>query len=408
MPRTLFTRCTVAFDESSFAQEYQLFSDWLYASGYSSKNVGDHLVRLRQVLEHSADAAPGREHSAQYLHKRFGKYCISPWFIKGYRATERAYLTFLDSQGRLVKSTPRIDPIGRFIQDYRLYLADVCGLSRATVQQHAKTIADFLSHTQGRGQSIANLTTMRVDRYVSSRSKQLTRGSLLNVVARLRGFLRYAFVRGMLPEPLDTIDTPRLYRGELPPRALPWSLVLRLLSSIDRSDASGKRDYAILHLMAYYGLRISEVAALTLDSIDWTSKCMIVEQRKTHSTLVLPLPDRTLAILRAYVRHGRPESAISRLFLRARRPATGLEHHAITYIFHTRVRQSGLLLNGYSSYCLRHAFAMRLLRRGVGVKAIGDLMGHHSLESTCVYLRLDVGMLRDVALPLPRIARAPI
>ncbi len=108
---------------------------------------------------------------------------------------------------------------------------------------------------------------------------------MLNVVARLRGFVRYAFVYGMLPGPLDTIDTPRLYRGELPPRALPWSLVLRLLSAVGRSDASGKRDCEILHLMAYYGLRISEVPALTLDSIDWTAKCLTVVQRKTHSTL---------------------------------------------------------------------------------------------------------------------------
>jgi site-specific recombinase XerD len=159
--------------------------------------------------------------------------------------------------------------------------------------------------------------------------------------------------------------------------------------------------------MAYYGLRISEVAALTLDSIDWTSKKLIVAQRKTHSTLVLPLPVQTLTILRTYVRHSRPDSTIPRLFLRAHRPATGLEHHAIAYIFQNRVRQSGLPLNGYSSYCLRHAFAMRLLRRGVGVKAIGDLMGHHSLESTCVYLRLDMDMLRDVALPLPPV-RIPV
>ncbi len=107
---------------------------------------------------------------------------------------------------------------------------------------------------------------------------------------------------------------------------------------------------------------------------------------------MLPLPDQTLAILRAYVRRGRPKSSIPGLFLRAHRPATGLEHHAIAYIFHARVQRSGLSLSGYSSYCLRHAFAMRLLRYGVGVKAIGDLMGHHSLESTCVYLRLDMDM----------------
>jgi site-specific recombinase XerD len=384
-----------------------MYSRWLHESGYSSKNVSDHLSRLRQVLEQSADAIPDGKRSAQYIHRRFGKYCISPWFIKGYRATERAYDKFLDSQRRLIRPTPRVDPRKRSIQDYQRYLRDVCGLSSATVQMHGRTILDFLSHSQGLARNIGNLTTIHVDRYVASKSKTLTRGSLLNVVARLRGFARYAFVRGMIREPLDTIDTPRLYRGELPPRALPWPLVLRLLRSIDRSDASGRRDYAILHLMAYYGLRISEVAALTLVSIDWSSKKLIVAQRKTHSTLVLPLPEQTLTILRAYVRHGRPDSAIPRLFLRAHRPATGLEHHAIAYIFQNRVQQSGLPLNGYSSYCLRHAFAMRLLRRGVGVKAIGDLMGHHSLESTCVYLRLDMDTLRDVPLPLPPIARLP-
>jgi site-specific recombinase XerD len=405
MARTPFPRCVISFEQSRFAREFKEFSGWLYASGYSSKNVGDHLSRLRQVLEHSADSPSDRNCSAQYLHKTFGKYCISPWFRKGYRATERAYSRFLDSQGRLVQSTPRVDPISRSIQDYRLYLTDVRGLSRATVQQHAKTIADFLSHTHVLAKNIANLTTIHVDRYVASKSRQLTRGSLLNVVARLRGFVRYAFVRGMISEQLDTIDTPRLYRAELPPRALPWPMVLRLLSSIDRSDASGRRDYAILHLMAYYGLRISEVAVLTVHSIDWSAKKLVVEQRKTHSSVVLPLSDNTLAILRSYLSHGRPESTISRLFLRAHRPATGLEHHAISYIFHTRARQSGLPSDGHSSYCLRHAFAMRLLRRGVGVKAIGDLMGHHSLESTCVYLRLDIDMLRDVALPLPRIPR---
>jgi integrase/recombinase XerD len=74
-------------------------------------------------------------------------------------------------------------------------------------------------------------------------------------------------------------------------------------------------------------------------------------------------------------------------------------------IFQKRVREAGLP-SGYSSYSLRHAFAMRLLTRGVGLKMIGDLLGHRSFESTCVYLRLDTEALRMVALPLPRAARA--
>ncbi len=157
--------------------------------------------------------------------------------------------------------------------------------------------------------------------------------------------------------------------------------------------------------MAYYGLRPSEIVALKLNSIDWTAKTLSVEQRKTRSILVLPLAERTVNLLRRYLRHGRPASDRPELFLRARSPAGGLSHYAVVDIFEKRARLSGLPLQGGSSYGLRHAFAMRLLHRGVGVKAIGDLLGHHSLESTCVYLRIDIDMLRAVALPVPSLER---
>ena len=174
-----------------------------------------------------------------------------------------------------------------------------------------------------------------------------------------------------------------------------------MLRSVDLSSKAGWRDYMILHLMAYYGLRASEIATLRLDFIDWDTKTCRVEQRKTQSDLLLPLSDRTLVLLRRYLRHGRPESTLPQLFLRARRPAGCMRHYGVCDVFYKRAAQSGLPLDGYSSYSLRHSFAMRLLQRGVGVKAIGDLLGHHSLEATCVYLRLDISTLRSVALPLP-------
>ena len=225
---------------------------------------------------------------------------------------------------------------------------------------------------------------------------------MLHIVASLRAFLRFVFLCGAIRTPLDAIDTPRTYRGELPPRALDWRLVQRLLRSINRSSLAGWRDYAILHLMAHYGLRPSEIVALRVDSVDWGAQLIRVDQRKTRSTLVLPLADRSTAVLRGYLRRGRPESADPHLFLRARCPAGSLRNTAVCDIFYKRAQASGLALDGYSSYCLRHAFAMRLLGRGVGVKAIGDLLGHRSLESTCVYLRLDATRLRTVALDVPR------
>jgi site-specific recombinase XerD len=107
--------------------------------------------------------------------------------------------------------------------------------------------------------------------------------------------------------------------------------------------------------------------------------------------------------MRRYLREGRHSaSGQQELFLRVRRPAGALKHTAVCDIFQKRARECGLPPGRYSAYSLRHGFALRLLERGVGVKAIGDLLGHRSLESTCVYLRLDTEALRTVALPVPR------
>lgn len=143
---------------------------------------------------------------------------------------------------------------------------------------------------------------------------------------------------------------------------------------------------------------------LTLSSIDWAAKTLRVEQRKTCSGLILPLIEPTLRILKHYLWHGRPGSAHSELFLRARTPAGALKSTAIAEIYEKRARLSGLPLQGSSCYCLRHSFAMRLLDRGVGIKTIGDLLGHRLLDSTCVYLRLQTDALREVGLALPRTA----
>ena len=204
-------------------------------------------------------------------------------------------------------------------------------------------------------------------------------------------------------ERLDELDTPRIYRDELPPRALPWPSVLRLLRSIDRTSRAGWRDLCILHLIAYYGLRPSEVVALRLDSIDWERELLHVYQSKTRSPLTLPLDARTLRLLLDYLQHGRVDStsASSMLFLRARCPYIPLERSAVGDIFRKRMREARLPDCAKHVYRLRHTFAMRLLSRGVGMKAIGDVLGHHSFYGTSAYLRLDVAMLRGVALPVP-------
>lgn len=400
MLREFFPRGYARYEGSPFVRDLEDFGAWLEATGYSRQCACGHLFRLRDSLEQFSPAKLGAVYTVAQLESAFGTKRVQARRSMLYRATERAFQRFLASRQRLAIA-PVDGPSAEIRRLYRQELSEVRGLSDETVQQHDRTVGDFLGHTILAGQSLSSLHSADVDRYLGFKGRVVGRHRLQHVVAHLRAFLGFCRAIGQIAQPLEMIDTIRVHGDELPPRALAWPIVQGLLRSIDLSSRSGWRDYAILHLMAHYGLRPSEIVSLRLDSIVWNGRTMKVVQSKTRSTLVLPLADPTLSILQQYLQHGERDSRYPQLFLRARCPAGALTRHAIADIFDARAGQSGLPIEGYSVYSLRHAFAMRLLERGIGLKAIGDLLGHHHLGSTCQYLRLDIDMLRDVALPVP-------
>lgn len=395
----IFPRDHARYERSHCGPELDLFARWLVEQRHLLHPLRLHLFRAGEALDRLDRFQSGSMFREVDLQEAF--------VVEGpdaylHLCTGRIFCRFLADANRLVREEP-VDALSLLRRRYLQYLSDVRGFSAQSLKQHNSTAADFLWRGLCPGRGLSGLTAGDVEAYIQIKSKENKRQSLQHVVAHLRAFLRYCADHGEAPAGLHVIDTPRVYRGELPPRALDWTVVRRLLASIRRSDPRGKRDYAILHLMAFYGLRPSEVAALRLDSIDWEDGTLTVQQRKTRSVLMLPLAERTLDILRSYLA-ARPSSDLPQLFLRVRSPIVALKHYGVIDVFTYRVKKSGLPINGASSYSLRHAFAMRLLSRGVGIKAIGDLLGHRSLEATCVYLRIEVDMLRTVALPVPIIA----
>ena len=397
MLNDIFPRDHSRYELSRFGAELDAFAAWLVKQGHLRNPLRLHLFRARRVLEQSDRFVSGSMFREPDLREAF--------VVEGpeaylYVCTGRIFVRFLDASNRLVREVP-VDALSVLRHRYLEYLSGVRGLSAHSVQHHDSTVTDFLSRGLHPERGLAGLSAGDVESYIRMKSEKNKRQSLQHVVAHIRAFLRYCGDHGEAPAGLRVIDMPRVYRGELPPRALNWLLVRRLLASIRRRDPRGRRDYAILHLMAFYGLRPSEVAALRVDSIDWEAGTLNVQQSKTRSVLILPLAERTLRILRRYLTNARPASELPQLFLRVRSPIVALKHYGVIEVFNYRVTRSNLPINGASSYSLRHAFAMRLLRRGVGIKTIGDLLGHRSLEATSVYLRIDVDMLRTVALPVP-------
>jgi len=401
MLQDLFPRDHRRYEGSRFGAELEALADWLAAQGHLRDPLRLHLHRVRKVLDGCDRFQPGRMFKEEDLRQAFvvpgPSACV-------YLCTGRIFTRFLAAAGRLIP-VERTDALSPLRCRYYHYLAEVRGLSQQSLKQHGTTVADFLSRGLSCDRGLSGLTAEDVEAFVQIKSQENNRHSLQHIVAQLRAFLRYCGDHGEAPGGgLDVIDTPRVYRGELPPRALDWTTVRRLLASVWRRTPRDWRDYTVLHLMAYYGLRPSEIAALRLDAVDWKAGTLRVDQRKTRSILVLPLAVQTLRLLRRYLQVGRADSDLPQLFLRVRSPIRPMKHYGVIEIFNDRAARSGLPLDSVSSYSLRHAFAMRLLRRGVGIKVIGDLLGHRSLEATCVYLRVDIDMLRTVGLPVPGIA----
>jgi len=401
----LFPRRYEQFEQSRFREHLEEFAEWLTSLSYGEQARRRHILRLLTVLDGAPEFTPGATRTESELAAVFRKRIKRAKTLVSYDQSRRVYQRFLLSKGQFMASMPS----ARFAllrQRYRHYLTEFRDLAPSTLRAHDGTVADFLIRALPSRRTLRTLRHVDIEGYVKLRSGDTTRRTLQNMITRLRAFLRYCHNCGEISAPLDAIDLPRVFRGELPPRALAWPTVRALLSSIDRRSKGGWRDYTILHLMAYYGLRPSEIISLRLDSIDWKRCTLRVNQCKTRTTLTLPLAGQTVTILRQYLVHRQDQDLQRRpeLFLRLYSPRVALRQMAITFMFAKRVRESRLPIIGHTAYSLRHSFAMRLLDRGVGIKAIGDVMGHRDLRSTCMYLRLDTKALREVALPVPSTA----
>jgi len=380
------------------------FVDWLVLQGYPRLPI-----RLRVRAAKALDASLLRDgvgELEQLSAERLLAYAPVSSQDDIYRsALVRSLARYLDERGIL--GSEWLAPTGELTRSYCTCLEDLRGFSASTVHHHAATVREFLAHlgNEEDGQlddRLHSLDSKTIEDFIGILARRLGRESLQHAVSHLRSFLRFLAARDLAPDGLATsIETPRVYRGERLPRALAWEQVRALLDAIDCSTPMGRRDYAMLLLVATYGLRSCEVVSLKLDDIAWREQRVCIARPKVGSPLQLPLTPEVGAAILAYLQNGRPPLSYREVFLRARAPAGTLKPTALTEVFQGWVRRSGLAIPFQGPHCLRHSVAVHLLRRGISLKAIADLLGHRSTESTCVYLRLHTEDLREVALPLP-------
>jgi site-specific recombinase XerD len=379
------------------------FDDWLITNRYTSSSrvsviytlpYVDADLRRRGIVEISSLSAAGLYACWRDFRK------TAPWNARSIPALER----FLTAAGIITADRGQIiaTPGLQLSYEYLNHLREVRGFADHTISNHRRTTESFLQHLNAKSITVGCINASHIESYVAKAGKRMTRDSLQHEIGAIRGFLRFLSLDSRVPTGLDRqIDTPRLYRFEKLPRSLPWETVRKLLQSIDKTSPIGLRDYAMFLAIATYGLRSSEIVAISLEDIHWRQRILLIHQRKTSSPLELPLTNEVMSALVKHLKRTPPPAPHRKVFLRMHAPARPLTPTAVAETFCRLVRKSGLGLPDQRPHSLRHSYAVHLLKKGTSLKTIGDILGHRSAESTCMYLRLATEDLRDVALEVP-------
>ena len=201
---------------------------------------------------------------------------------------------------------------------------------------------------------------------------------------------------------LCSMAIPRLagWRKAALPSYLEPAVVERIIAGCDPSMPLGARDHAVLLLLARLALRAGDVAALRLDDIDWPHGRLRVSG-KTRQEAWLPVPQEVGDAILHYLGTARPAVAQDAVFLITHAPYTPILPRQVSQTAERAIRRAGIDAPGYGAHLFRHSAATALVRQGLSLQAIGSLLRHRDVDTTAVYAKVDVDLLRQVALPWP-------
>jgi integrase/recombinase XerD len=292
-------------------------------------------------------------------------------------------------------------PFAGAVPGFFEYLTSERGLRPATVTCYRHHLDRFEAYLERVGVAgVGELSPMLLSAFVAERcGAGLAKTTVREGCGVLRVFLRYAHREGIVRGDLwKTVGWPQAYRLSTIPRSISWDDVGKVLAAVDRRTPCGKRDYAILLLLATYGLRGREVAALTLDDIDWKRERLAIPERKAGHSTAFPLSGSVGEALVDYLRHGRPNSPDRHVFFRALAPLRPIRTAAVSGCARRYLLRAGIDVPRPGSHTLRHSAVQRLVDADFSLKTIGDFVGHRSPASTEIYAKVAIEPLRQVAL----------
>ncbi|NMM32911.1 MAG: tyrosine-type recombinase/integrase [Phycicoccus sp.] len=397
-PKSRVSKVSVVGPLAPFADD---FSSTLESSGYTPLTI----VNQLRLMAHVSRWMDGRDYSVADLTDE-----VLEEYLAAAHAAGRVSLCSQGGLGHLLRALPivRVNPepppgstAERLLISFRRYLLDERGLAESTATAYVLRARRFLTWCAADG-NVSALTTGDVTRTVLRESQNVSVGSVQFFVAALRSFLRFCFVEGVLTVDLApaALAVTGRRRSSLP-RGISPTDARALLRACDRRQAAGRRDYAVILTLLRLGLRASEVASLTLDDIDWRAAELLVHGKGRRDER-LPLPVDVGEAVVGYLQRGRPATTSRAVFVRRIAPIGPLGRGGVSFIVRYASVRAGLAPMG--AHRLRHTLACQMVRAGVPLPEISQVLRHRSLGSTANYARVDVAALRGLARPWPSLA----
>lgn len=379
------------------------FADGLLRQGYSRSSAGQHVCFIAHLDRWMRAEGVGVAGLSGPVIERY----LAQRRAAGYREYRsvkalRPLLDYLAPLGVLPppEQVP-VGPVEELLGRYRDYLLAERGLTAGTVRGYLDAVRPFVAdRRRGEGIEWVGVTAADVTGFVLAACRGRAVGSAKLIVTALRSLLSWLHVTGTVPALLATaVPSVAGWRLSGLPRGLEPGQLRRLLASCGRRTATGRRDYAIMLLLARLGLRAGEVADLGLDDIDWR-RGEITVRGKGNRAERLPLPADVGTAIAAYLRRGRPATAQGRsVFVRVRAPHRALSTGGVTNVVFDAAQRAGL--GTMHAHRLRHTAATAMLRAGSPLAEVGQVLRHRSPLTTAIYAKTDQDALAVLARPWP-------
>lgn len=325
----------------------------------------------------------------------------------GYR-TLAPLVGYLRDLGVVPEEMAGASPVDELVERYRSWMVTERALAARTVERYEATAHRFLTaraSRRGGGCGAEDLTGSEVFEFLLAECERVSVGSAKGRVAELRCLLRFLFLGGFTETPLAVSVPPVAgWRDTALPATLSRSQVELIVAAHDTSTVTGRRNHAIVLVLARLGLRAAEVGALQLEDLDWRAGQLIV-RGKSRRDDSLPLPADVGVAIAAYLAEGRPATPCRAVFITRFAPLRGLAPQSVSKIVYDASRRAGID-PPVCSHRLRHALATDMLGAGVRLGDIGQVLRHRDLATTAIYAKVDHDSLRELAVAWPQAATA--